>query len=128
MIGIPMYTTILTLHKQGNSQRQIARSTGHDRKTVKRIIGRFISANIELPPIIQRDNKIQVWHKEIVTLLESNLSYVRIKEELNSQGFIGSYSSLTRYIKKITLTNNICIKFFVCIRAINKSLEEVNGY
>jgi len=25
-----MYTTILTLHKRGNSQRQIARSTGHD--------------------------------------------------------------------------------------------------
>ena len=34
-----------------------------------------------------------------------------IKEELNSQGFIGSYSSLTRYIKKITLTNNICLRF-----------------
>ena len=42
MIGIPMYTTILTLHKQGNSQRQIARSTGHNCKTVKNI-GRFIS-------------------------------------------------------------------------------------
>ena len=30
--------TIITLYKQGESQRKIARLVGHDRKTVRRII------------------------------------------------------------------------------------------
>ena len=33
-----MYTTILTLHKQGISQRKIARTTNTHRKTVRKII------------------------------------------------------------------------------------------
>ena len=44
MIGTPMYTTILTLYKQGLSQRKIARTTNTHRKTVKKIIDRgFVS-------------------------------------------------------------------------------------
>ena len=38
MIGVPMYTTILTLYKQGKSQREIAKLTGRDRKTIRRIV------------------------------------------------------------------------------------------
>ena len=33
-----MYTTILTLYKQGKSQREIAKLTGRDRKTIRRIV------------------------------------------------------------------------------------------
>jgi transposase len=36
-----MYTTILTLYKQGVSQRQIAKTTNTHRKTVKKIIARW---------------------------------------------------------------------------------------
>ena len=111
MIGIPMYTTILTLHKQGNSQRQIARVTDHDRKTIRRIINKYKEQNIESPVIYKREGKANKWHEEIVRLLESNLSYVRINEELKNLGFAGSYSGLTRYIKKIRISNNICIRF-----------------
>lgn len=111
MIGTPMYTTILTLYKQGKSQRQIAKVTGHDRKTVKRIIDKFNSAGIELPGTYERKSKVTKWHKEIVKLLESDLSFVRINEELKALGFTGSYSGLTRYIKKIKISNNICIRF-----------------
>lgn len=111
MIGIAMYTTILTLYKQGNSQRQIARLTGHDRKTVKRIVSRFVTSGIESSPVYERESKVRSWHKEIIGLLEKDLSYVRIKEELKLLGFTGSYSSLTRYMKKIKVNNNICIRF-----------------
>lgn len=37
-----MYTTTITLHKQGNSQRNIAKLTKLDRKTVKRIINHYL--------------------------------------------------------------------------------------
>jgi IS30 family transposase len=38
MIGAAMYTTILTLYKQGISQRKIAGTTNTHRSTVRRII------------------------------------------------------------------------------------------
>jgi DNA invertase Pin-like site-specific DNA recombinase len=49
MIGTPMYTTILTLYKQGLSQRKIARTTNTHRTTVKKIIDRYESSQIETP-------------------------------------------------------------------------------
>ena len=112
MIGIAMYITILTLHKQGVSQRQIAKITGHDRKTVKKIIEGYIAEGKEKPGISQKESKTDKWHEEIIRLLENDLSYVRIKEELKALGYDGSYSSLTRYIKKIRISNNICIRFY----------------
>ena len=111
MIGVPMYTTILTLYKQGNSQRKIARLTGHDRKTVKRIVSKYDSLGVESPSSYQKESKVSSWHNEIVKLLEKNLSLVRISEELGSLGFTGSYSSLSRYVRKIKISNKICIRF-----------------
>ena len=106
-----MYTTILTLYKQGISQRQIAKITGHDRKTVKRIVKKFSSDGIELPKEYERKSKLDKCHSDIVRLLESNLSCVRIAEELRSMGHKFSYPSLTRYIKKLKISADICIRF-----------------
>jgi len=106
-----MYTTILTLYKQGNSQRKIAKLTGHDRKTVRRIVSKYDSSGIESPKSCQKESKTSKWHEEILKLLEKDLSFVRISEELESLGFTGSYSSLTRYIRKIKISNKICIRF-----------------
>ena len=106
-----MYTTILTLYKQGNSQRKIAKLTGHDRKTVKRIVSKYDSSGVESPKTCQKESKTSKWHEEILKLLEKDLSFVRISEELESLGFSGSYSSLTRYIRKIKISNKICIRF-----------------
>jgi transposase len=106
-----MYTTIITLHKQGISLRQIAKMTNHDRKTIRRIISRFKLESIELPNDYQRRSKLQPLHQTIVNYLESNLSMVRIAEELNAAGHKFSYSSLTRYIKKLKISNDICIRF-----------------
>lgn len=106
-----MYTTIITLHKQGISLRQIAKITDHDRKTIRRIISRFKLESARFPKEMMRKSKLQPLHQTIVNYLESNLSMIRIAEELRQIGHSFSYSSLTRYIRKIKLSNDICIRF-----------------
>lgn len=111
MIKVAMYTTIITLYKQGNSQRKIARLTRTDRKTVRKIISRYAEDKIESPISCERPSKLQAWHNQIVNLLEKDLSYIRIHEELAIQGYKGSYPCLTRYINKHKIKDNSCIRF-----------------
>lgn len=111
MIRINMYTTIITLYKQGNSQRNIAKLTRIDRKTVRKIINRYVESGTESPAPYERSSALDSWHEQVIELLEKNLSYIRIFEELKIQGYTKSYGSLTRYIKKYKIQNNSCIRF-----------------
>lgn len=106
-----MYTTILTLHKLGTSKRQIAKSLNLDRKTVRRIISKYNECGMESQAPYEKGSKVFEWHDEVIKLLEKDLSFVRINEELQALGFSGSYSSLTRYLRKIKINNDICIRF-----------------
>lgn len=106
-----MYTTILTLYKQGTSQRQIAKLTNTDRKTVKRIIDKYQNHNIEAPVPIHRQSKSSPYHEQIVELIGRKLSNIRIYEELQKLGYDGSYSSLGKYIKKHKIKLDTCIRF-----------------
>ena len=55
MIGIAMYTTVLTLYRQGKSQRKISKLLDIDRKSVRKIIKKYESTGIEEPgPIIRK--------------------------------------------------------------------------
>ena len=111
MIRINMYTTIITLYKQGNSQRQISKLTNTDRKTVRKIISRYVEDGVESPTSYERASVLDFWHEQIIELLEKNLSYVRIFEELRNKGYKSSYPALTRYIKKYKIKDNSCIRF-----------------
>jgi len=111
MIGIPMYTTILTLYKQGVSQRQISKITNTHRKTVRRIILKYKDSKIETPAPYKRKSFIDSWHKQIIELMTHRLSTVRIYEKLQDQGFKASYSALTRHIRKHNIKQNTCIRF-----------------
>ena len=111
MIGIAMYTTIITLHKQGISQRKISKLAGVDRKTIRRKINKYISEGIEAPRALIRESELSRWHSCIVGLLEKDLSYVRILEELRVLGFSGHYSSLRRYIMSHHLKVETCVRF-----------------
>lgn len=111
MIGIAMYTTILTLYKQGKSQREITRITNVHRKTVRTIIAKYSQNNIESPESSQRQSKVEGWHEQIVILLSKELSVVRIFEEIKAQGFTSSYSALSRYIRRHNIKNTSCIRF-----------------
>ena len=106
-----MYTTILTLYKQGISQRKISEITKVHRKTVKKIITRYEKEEIEIPLPYKRSSKMESWHKSIIELLSTKLSTVRILEELRLQGFDLSYQSLSYYIRKHKIKQNSCIRF-----------------
>ena len=111
MIGTSMYTTILTLYKQGLSQRKIARTTNTHRKTVKKIIDRYESSKIETPIPYNRSSITDSWHEEIIDLMSNKLSAVRIYEELKDKGYHLSYSSLSRYIRNHNIKNTTCVRF-----------------
>lgn len=106
-----MYTTILTLWKQGKSKSEIARVTGKDRKTVRQIIQKYEQIGQETPVAMSKESSLSQYHTEIVSLLESDLSIVRIHEKLRDVGCLRSYSSLKQYIGKIKLQSNICVRF-----------------
>lgn len=105
-----MYTTILTLHKQDISQRKISEITKVHRKTIKKILTRYKEKQIESPLPYKRSSQIARWHKDIVELLSTKLSTVRILEELRLQGFGLSYQSLSGYIRKHKIKQNSCIR------------------
>lgn len=103
--------SIITLYKQGISQRQISKIVGHDRKTVRRIIRRYKEDGITEPVKMSKELVLDKYKDKIIELMEKDLSGVRIQEELSREGLKISYSSVVRYIKKIKGKNNICVRF-----------------
>ena len=85
--------TIITLHKQGKSQREIAKLVGHDRKTVGRIIKQY-KKNGTTEFIRNSKAPILEEHKDLVIeLIEKEVSGVRIHEELKKEAWfkVGSH-------------------------------------
>ena len=111
MVKLDMYTTILTLHKQGHSQRSISRITNKNRRTIQKIIRKYQLNNIESPIPYVRSSKLDMWHDRIIELLSNNLSVVRIFEELKLLGCSASYSLVNRYVKRYELKQTTCIRF-----------------
>lgn len=111
MVDLAMTTTIITLYKQGMTQRQISKIMNKHRATVKKVIARYEEVQEEAPESYKRISKIEEWHEDIVDLISSNLSNVRIYEKLRDKGFKASYSSLSRYIRMHNISTNTCIRF-----------------
>lgn len=74
--------SIITLYKQGISQRQISKIVGHDRKTVRRIIRRYKEEGITEPVKMSKELVLDKYKDKIIELMEKDLSGVRIQEEL----------------------------------------------
>ena len=104
-----MYTTIKTLWEKTKNKTEIARLTGHDWKTVAKVI-KSIEKGIEIPQYKPRESLIDDYKEKILELLEQDLSGVRIHEKLIEDGFIGSYPTVKRYINKIKRKENIFIR------------------
>jgi len=111
MIKIGYYMTIITLYKQGESQRKIAKLVGHNRKTVRRIIKRYERDGITEAPRSRKESVLEGYKGQIIGLMEKDISGVRIHEELRKEGLEISYASVARYIESIKGKNNICIRF-----------------
>jgi len=104
-----MYTTIKTLWEKTKNKTEIARLTGHDWKTVAKVI-KNIEAGIEIPQYKPRSSLIDSYREKVLKLLEKDLNGVRIHEELTRDGFKGSYPTVKRYINKLKRSQNIFIR------------------
>ena len=111
MIGIAMYTTIITLWEQKKSKSEISRITGHDRKTVRTVIKNYIKEDKQFPHKKTTISPLANFKEDILKLLEKDLSVVRIHEELTKLGSSASYSSVTRYTRDLRDKTDICIRF-----------------
>jgi len=55
MLGVAMYTTIKTLWELGKNKTEIARATGHDWKTVAKVIKGIGKGIVRLPPLSRQN-------------------------------------------------------------------------
>jgi len=101
MVGVAMYTTMKTLKELGKKKTEIARITGHDWKTVDKVI-KLIEDGKERP---ERKEK-----EKLAEMIENGLSGVRIHEELVREGFVGSYSAVKKYIRKCKRKEDIFVR------------------
>jgi len=104
-----MYTTINTLWERTKNKTEIARLTGHDWKTVAKVI-KNIEAGIEIPQYKPRGSLIDAYREKVLKLLDKGLNGVRIHEELSRDGFKGSYPTAKRYINKLKRSQNIFVR------------------
>lgn len=104
-----MWTTIKTLKEQGKNKAQIAKITGHDWKTVNKIIQQIDSGQ-EKPLAQERGGKLMGYKEEILKLLGQGLSGVRIHEELQTKGYSGSYQGVKKYINKLKRKEKIFVR------------------
>lgn len=90
-------TTILELHRQGVSKRQIAQTLKVSRTAIQKVI---LSAS-SVPPQIVRSQKAEPYRQEILRLHAScRGNLVRVHEELQAAGCDLSYTTLTGFCRR----------------------------
>ncbi|RLF56972.1 MAG: IS21 family transposase [Thermoplasmata archaeon] len=91
---------IRELRNQGLSLRAIRQETGHTRRTIRKYLNR-----VEPPVYKKRSSqpgKLDPYKDYIKTRLKNySLTAVRLHEEINEQGYTGSYSLLVQYVRGI---------------------------
>ena len=79
---------ILLLHKQGHSIREIARTSGHSRNTVRRAVREGAPRSFRTPA---RPSKLDPFKDYLRQRFEQHgLSAVRLTQEIRQLGFAGS--------------------------------------
>ena len=94
MLSQNQRTTILELHAQGVSKREIARVLNISRLSVRKVL----RANSAEVPKLLRPEKAEPYRQQILELLDScKGNLVRVREELAASGAHLSYSTLTAF-------------------------------
>ncbi len=97
MLSQNQRTTILELHNQGVSRREIARTLGISRLSVRKVLRSKSSAL----PVLVRPEKAEAYRIQILELLASHKgNLVRVHEELVSRGADVSYPALTAFCRR----------------------------
>ena len=111
MLKIGMHMTIITLWENGKSKSEISRITGHDRKTVSRIIKNYEETGNISPNRTIKQSKLDKYKEEILEYLEKGLTALRIHEELSKKGYQIKYRTLCYYISGFKKKEDICVRF-----------------
>jgi len=94
MLSQAQRTTILELHAQGVSKREIARVLNISRLTVRKVLR---SNSTQVPPL-SRPEKAAPYREQILELMQAcQGNLVRVREELAARGVNLSYSTLTGF-------------------------------
>lgn len=109
MLGGAMYTTIKTLWERYKNKTRIAQMTGHDWKTVDKVI-KELKAGKEYPVKKPHPKILDPYHEQILKWIEDGLNGVRIFEELQKTGVKIGYSTVRDYIANIKKRKNIFIR------------------
>ena len=97
MLSQNQRTTILELHAQGVSKREIARVLNISRLSVRKVL----RANSAEVPKLLRPEKAEPYRQQILELLDScKGNLVRVREELEASGVSLSYSTLTAFCRR----------------------------
>lgn len=104
-----MYTTIKTLWEKVKNKSEISRATGHDWKTVAKVI-KEVEAGKECLEKKRHPSKLDKYKEEINQYLEEGLSGLRIYEELQKTGLKLGYSTIKDYLAKIRKRENIFVR------------------
>lgn len=105
-----MYITLETLWKQGKSKAEIARLTGHDWKTVSKII-KHLKQSENYPIKKAHPKKLDAYKEKIIEWLEHNFTVIKIHEFLTKEGIRVSYSATKNYVVQLKGRHAICIRF-----------------
>jgi transposase len=110
MLGVAMYTTIETLWILGHNKSEISRLTGHDWKTISKVI-KDLEAGKKIPIKRAHPKKLDAYKEQILEWLEQGLSGVRIHQKLMQQGVGIGYSTVKYFISDIKKREEVFIRF-----------------
>lgn len=97
MLSQSQRTTILELHAQAVSKREIARVLNISRLSVRKVL----RSNSAAVPALLRPEKAEPYRQQILELLDScKGNLVRVREELADSGVHLSYSTLTAFCRR----------------------------
>jgi transposase len=99
MLREAMYTTIKTLWEKGCNKSEIARLTGHDWKTIHKMI-QAVKAGKSGPDRKPYPRLLEAHHAQINLWMEQGLTGVRIHQELLKEGVTIGYSTVKEYVAK----------------------------
>lgn len=104
-----MVTTIMTLWEKHKNKTLISKLTGHDWKTVDKVI-KMIESGKEYPKKKPHPRLLDPYREQICEWIDNGLSAVRIFEELRSMGVKVGYSTIKEYVKLIKKRENIFVR------------------
>lgn len=97
MLGEAMFTTIKTLWDKGLNKSEIATATGHDWKTVSKVI-HAIQAGKKAPLKKPHRRLLEPYQAKLLEWMELGLSGIRIHQNLLNEGLKVGYSTVKDFI------------------------------